>query len=97
MWPGTAEHCLGWAELGGQQPLALAQNRANALGLLGKEKCFSSCPYQRKGDTVGTAWCLQKGSQSSENPTEISQTKVGKLDTTGASPIGKGALLFSLL
>lgn len=35
-----------WA---GQQPLALAQNRANALGLLGKEKCFSSCLTRERG------------------------------------------------
>lgn len=50
---GQALLSTAWAGLGGQQPLALAQNRANALGLLGKEKCSSSCPYQGKGDTVG--------------------------------------------
>lgn len=94
---GQALLSTAWAGLGGQQPLALAQNRANTLGLLGKEKCFSSGPYQRKGHTVGTTLYLQKGSQSSECPTEINQPKVVKLDTTGSPPIGKEAVLFSLL
>lgn len=63
---GQALLSTAWAGLGGQQPLALAQNGANALGLLGKKKCFSSCPYQGKGHTVGRVLYLQKRSQSSE-------------------------------
>lgn len=73
MWPGTAEHCLGWAERAIASFFGPEQSKSSgaAAGLLGKEKCSSSCHCQEKWDTVGMALYLQKESQSSENPTEI--------------------------
>lgn len=99
---GQAPLSTASAGLRGQQSLALAQNRAKALGLLqgclGRRNALLPAITRERGDKAeGTGLYLQRGSQSSESPTEINQPKVVKLDTTGSPPIGKEALLFSLL
>lgn len=49
------------------------------------------------GQSRGYSFVLTERITNLKSPTEINQPKVVKLDTTGSPPIGKEALLFSLL